>query len=109
MINYGDVYLAEKYSKEYKKIIKEDIRQMVENEGLALVDCEIELETEETVKIKRITLGISREEQNGIDISISVNGNVKQISEEPEIIKIKNQIIGNYQIEERDILIRRAK
>lgn len=109
MINYGDAYLAEKYSEEYKKIIKEDIRQMVENEGLALVDCEIELETEETVKIKRITLGISREEQNGIDISISVNGNVKQISEEPEIIKIKNQIIGNYQIEERDILIRRAK
>ncbi len=114
MINYGDSYLAEKYSEEYKKIIKEDIRQMVENEGLTLTDCEIDMETEENVKIKKIILSISEEgEDDRIniyrDISISVNGDAKQISEEPEIIKIKNQIIGSYQIEEGNILIRRVK
>lgn len=114
MINYGDSYLAEKYSEEYKKIIKEDIRQMVENEGLTLTNCEIDMETEENVKIKKIILSISEEgEDDRIniyrDISISVNGDAKQISEEPEIIKIKNQIIGSYQIEEGNILIRRVK
>ncbi len=114
MITYGDSYLAEKYSEEYKKIIKEDIRQMVENEGLTLTDCEIDMETEENVKIKKIILSISEEgEDDRIniyrDISISVNGDAKQISEEPEIIKIKNQIIGSYQIEEGNILIRRVK
>ena len=61
MINYGDSYLAEKYSEEYKKIIKEDIRQMVENEGLTLTNCEIDMETEENVKIKKIILSISEE------------------------------------------------
>lgn len=113
MINYGDEYLVEKYSEEYIKIIREDIRQMVENEGLTLMDCKIDIETEENVKIKKITLSISEEEEDRIniykDISISVNGDAKQISEEPEIIKIKNQIIGNYQIEEGNILIRRVK
>jgi len=113
MINYGDGYLAEKYSEEYKKIIKEDIRQIVENEGLVLTDCEIDLEPEEEAKIKKITLSISGKEEDKInidkDISISVNGNTRQISEEPEIIKIKNKIIGNYQIEEENILVRRVK
>ena len=114
MINYGDSYLAEKYSEEYKKIIRENIRQIVENEGLTLLDCEIDIETKENATIKKIILSISEgTEENKInmytDISISVNGNTKQISEEPEIIKIKNQIIGNYQIEEENILIRRVK
>lgn len=114
MIGYGDNYLVEKYSEEYKKIIREDIRQMVENEGLTLADCEIDMETEEEVKIKKITLSISeKEEENKIniytDISVSVNGAAKQISEEPEMIKIKNKIIGSYQIEEENILIRRVK
>lgn len=72
------------------------------------------METEENVKIKKIILSISEEgEDDRIniyrDISISVNGDAKQISEEPEIIKIKNQIIGSYQIEEGNILIRRVK
>lgn len=113
MISYGDDYLTEKYLEEYIKIIKEDIRQIVENEGLSMADCEIEIDTEEAV-IKKITVSISeKEDENQIglkkEISISVNGDVKQISEEPEIIKIKNKIVDNYQIEEKNILIRRIK
>lgn len=113
MISYGDDYLTEKYLEEYIKIIKEDIRQTVENEGLSMADCEIEIDTEEAV-IKKITVSISeKEDENQIglkkEISISVNGDVKQISEEPEIIKIKNKIVDNYQIEEKNILIRRIK
>ena len=114
MINYGDKYLMDKYSEEYEKIIEEDIRQITENEGLSLTECNISIEAEEEVKIKKIVLNIAgKEEKKGaedrIDIRIYTEETAGKISEEPEIIKIKNKIIDRYQVNEEDILIRRVK
>lgn len=118
MINYGDKYLIGKYSAEYEKIIEEDIRQMTENEGMSLAECDISIEAEEEIKIKKIVLSIAgkeekKETEDKIDIDTNINiytkEGIRKISEEPEIIKIKNEIINHYQVNEEDILIRRVK
>lgn len=117
MIHSGDEYLADKYSEQYEKIIRENIGEMVEKEGMRMAGCEISMDTEGEVKITKIALHITEggeaDRQNNIadiqtDITISIKDNDRQVSEEPEVIKIRNQIMENYHIEEENIFITKS-
>ena len=117
MINYGDEYLINRYTKEYENIMIENISSIVENEGMELENCDITMETDGEVKIKKIVLRISKEGQEkqqeelidvNVDVGISINDDDRKVMEEPEIIKIRNTILDTFHLEEENILITKA-
>ena len=116
MMNYSDKYLTDKYSEEYKKIVKENIEQIAENEGMMVTSCDISIDMNEEIEIKKIVLVISEKEKAYkdtidvyTDIMISVTEDNEKISEAPEILKIRNGIAENYHVDEENILIRRTE
>ncbi len=94
----------------YKENIKQDITKNLEEKGYKIKKIEAEIETEEIDygKIKKLKIGIVKENKNIEPVEISVNKEDKtkeeNISQE-EVLNIKTFLETTYGVNQKDIII----
>jgi O-methyltransferase involved in polyketide biosynthesis len=103
-------WLAGTYRNNYEQAVKESIEQMVETEGMSLQNCEImwnEQETEIADIYLQIGEGGTVTEVREVEVTVFTQEETQTV-ESPQIIKIRNEIIEYYQIEEEHIFIEQS-
>lgn len=103
LIHSTDAYISQQYLEKYRKLVQQQITEIVENEGCELEDCEVIFD--DANKMRELSLQIGDFHKEKIEVSVFCEEEWEKEEADRQMIKIKNQIIETYGLADENVRI----